>query len=231
MHTKENYLIISFIIVAWLYYAVITAYLVATAVFDITFFTYETFLANYIFYGLLYASFFWFGAMELMILWVIPIIYGMTVFVFFAIIFIVGMNQEVFTRGVLGGTTRTWADQYIGNWVLHVIPTIFILLTIIALHRVTGPILSSFWLFSNNLQRAGYIIYVLFIPSAILLIYMGTMPWEQNYLLSWSFTTVALMQIGLSVVVQLLLVAIAGIITSCHLGSERHLHTPFGYYQ
>lgn len=231
MHTSEDWFVVTIIVFIWVFFSVTLSYFIGVAIFDPTFFTYITYFANWAFYGLLYASFFSYSGMEFVLFGLFPIIYGMTVFVFFAIVVIVGINDEVYTRAtILGGTSRTFGEEFVGNFILHVMPTAFIFITLLALSKYAGPLVNLYWKTRSTLERVGYLLYVLLGPSLILTLYMITMPFEKNYLVPWSASVVVLMQLGLSIVVQAILVGLAFLFTNCSPISEKQLHTPMGYY-
>lgn len=230
MHTKEDYFVVSIIVFIWLFFSVTLSYFIATGVFDPTFFTYITYFTNWIFFGFLYFSFYSYPMLELVLLGLFPIVWGMTVFVFFAIIAIVAINDEVFTRGtILGGTTRTFGEQFVGDRILHVFPGVFMLITLLALNRTAGPMLNLYWKSRSRGELAAYILYVLLAPSVILGLYMATQPFEKNYLVPWTVGAVVALQIGLSILAQALLCGLAALFTNCSPIYEKLLHTPMGY--
>ena len=230
MHTKEDYCVVTVVIFIWVFFAATVSYFIATGVFDPLFFTYITYFTNYCFYGFLYASFYSYAMLELVILGLFPIVYGMTVFVFFAIIMIVVLNDEVFTRAILGGTSRTWGEQFAGDRIIHVFPAVFILITMLALYRTAGPMINLYWKTHSKGELTAYLLYVLLAPSVILSLYMITMPFQKNYLVPWTPGVIAALQIGLSIVLQGILVGISTLFTHCNPISEKPLHTPMGYY-
>lgn len=230
MHTKEDYCVVAVIIFIWLFFATTTSYFIAAGVFDPLFFTYITYFTNYCFYGFLYASFFSYAMLELVVLALFPIVYGMTTFVFCAIILIVVLNDEVFTRAILGGTSRTWGEQFAGDRIIHVFPTVFILITLLALYRTAGPMLNLYWKSHSKGELTAYLLYVLLAPSVIISLYMITMPYQKNYLVPWTPGVIATLQIALSIVLQGILIGISTLFTHCTPISEKPLHTPMGYF-
>jgi len=231
MHTKEDYFVVAIVVFIWLFFAATVSYFIGAGVFDPLFFTYITYFTNYCFYGILYASFYSYAMLELTVLAFFPIVYGMTSFVFFAIILIVAINDEVYTRAtILGGTTRTFGEEFVGDRILHVFPAVFILVTLLALYRTAGPMLNFYWKTRSKGELAAYLLYVTLAPSVILGVYMITMPFQKNYLVPWSAGVVAAMQIGLSIVLQGILIGMATLFTHCTPISEKPLHTPMGYY-
>jgi len=230
MHTKEDYFVVAIVVFIWLFFCVTMSYFIAVGIFDPTFFTYITYFVNWAFYGFLYASFFSYPLMEIALMALFPIVYGMTMFVAVAIIAIVWLNDEVYTRGtVLGGTTRTFGEQFAGDRVIHVLPAVFIFITLLALYRTAGPLINVNWKTFSKGEIAAYLLYVLLSPSIILGIYMLTMPFQQNYLVPLNPTATTALQIGLSIVLQAILIGLATLFTHCGPISEKPLHTPMGY--
>jgi hypothetical protein len=90
--------------------------------------------------------------------------------------------------------------------------------------------INLYWKTRSKGELAAYLLYVILAPSVILGLYMITMPFQKNYLVPWSAGVVAAMQIGLSVVLQGLLIGMATLFTHCKPISEKPLHTPMGYY-
>lgn len=230
MHTKENYFVVSIVVFVWLYFALTTSYFIAADIFDPTFFTYDTYFANYLFYGFLYGSFYSYPLLQIALLGLFPIVYGMTMFVALAIVFIVWLDDEVYTRAILGGTSRTWGEQFVGDRLIHVVPAVFIFFTLLALYRTAGHMINVTWKTFSKGERAAYLIYVLFVPSVVIGVYMLTMPFQQNYLVPWNIAVVAALSVVLSVALQGVLVGITTLFTHCGPISEKPLHTPMGYY-
>lgn len=222
---------VSIVVVIWLFFSVTISYFIGAAIFDPTFFTYITFFTNWLFYGFLYGSFFSYPLMQVALMVVFPVVYGMTMFVAVAIIAIVMINDEVYTRGtVLGGTTRTFGEQFVGDRVIHVLPAVFIFITLLALYRTAGPLINVSWKTFSKGEKTAYFFYVLLSPSVILGLYMLTMPFQQNYLVPWSVAAITALQLGLSIVLQGILCGLATLFTNCGPISEKPLHTPMGYF-
>jgi hypothetical protein len=230
MHTQEDWFFTFILVLIWAYFSITLSYFIGVAIFDPTFFTYITYFANWLFYGIFYASLFSYPAFEFVVMFVFPLIYGMTVFVFFAIVVIVGINDEVYTRAtILGGTTRTFGEEFVGNFVIHVMPTVFMFVSLIALAHYVGPLVNMYWKTSSKSEIAGYLLWVLLGPSVVLSLYMATMPFEKNYMVPWSSGVVVTLELALSILVQALLVGLVLLFTNWRPISEKQLHTPMGY--
>jgi hypothetical protein len=203
MYGKAHWfsLILVFVIAIWM--GVILGYFVAAEIFDPRFFTYFNYALGFAFYNVLYVSFFSVELFEFVTLFIVPIYLNTTTFVCIAIVIIVELNDTVFTRaGVLGGTNRTIGETHTGDWIVHYVPFFSILAVLGSIQVYYLDFVRNYWKYASRNARIFYIFYAFLTPLVVLLIYMLTMPFAQNYPTTLTTWELFLMVIGLSLVIQ-----------------------------
>lgn len=199
MYGKVNWFALIFVFVLVLWVSFLLGYLIGQEVYDPRFFTYFNYALGFAFYNLGFISFFSVEIYEFWCVFLVPVYLNTTGFVFFAIVVIVALNDWVFTRGTaLGGTNRTIGETHTGDWLLHYLPLVFLVLVILVINRSYIEFVTNYW---NSMHKTGkvfYVFYVFIVPLAFLLIYMITMPFDQNYPTNLSTLETTLLVFGLS---------------------------------
>jgi hypothetical protein len=194
-------LLLVFALVLWVGFML--GYLVGKEIYDPRFFTYFNYALGFGFYNLLYISFFSVELFEIVTVFLLPLYVGTTLFVFFAIVVIVELNDWVFIRTtILGGTNRTIGDNHTGDWIVHYFPAFCLLLVLLAIKSYYMNFIGVYWQSLQKLGKAFYVSYVLLIPLVVLLLYMLTMPFDSNYPTSLAHWKVIALVIGMSLVIQ-----------------------------
>jgi len=194
-------LILLFVLVLWMGFML--GYLVAKEIFDPRFFTYFNYALGFAFYNILYVSFFSVELFEFVTVFLLPVYVGTTLFVFFAIVVIVELNDWVFVRTtLLGGTNRTIGDNHTGDWIVHYFPAFCLLLVLLSIARYYMAFVGNYWQSLQKNGKAFYVVYVLLTPLSILVVYMITMPFDGNYPTSLSNWQVGMLVVGMSLLIQ-----------------------------
>jgi hypothetical protein len=229
MYGKAHWfsLILVFVIVLWV--GGILGYFIAAEIFDPRFFTYFNYALGFAFYNVLYLSFFSVELFEFVTLFLLPVYFNTTTFVFIAIVVIVALNDTVFTRAsVLGGTNRTIGETHTGDWIVHYLPMVALLAVLISIQAYYLEFVQNYWKYASKLARIFYVFYLFLTPLAILLIYMLTMPFDQNYPTTLSTWELLLLVIGMSLAIQAALVAFILTFPRARFMIHNTIETPAG---
>jgi len=208
MRGKPNWfaLIVLYIVLCLL--SAVLAYLLAAEIYDPRFFTYFNYFFGWLFYNLLFISAFVPVLWEVVCLLVLPVYFNTVNFVFFAIIIIVKLNDWVWVRDtIFGGTSLTIGDIHTGDFLVHDLPA-YTFLAIFLIHifeYVTT--FRLFWKPASFWYKLVYVLYVFLAPLAVLILYMLTMPFGNNYPTGLSTPAVTSLVIALSVFFTIIFLA------------------------
>jgi len=190
--------------------ALLLGYLLGCGSYDASFFT-------YINYALLTAGF---AALELamwqrtaFLAWVVlllPILWGTTMFVAIAIVVIIQLNDGVFLRTTIyNDGTRSVATIHTGDWLLHQLPLIELLLVLFVSRTAMLHCFHVFWRdLARPLYRTLYTIYFVVASLLVLSLYMSNINFSLNYPTSVSQGTVWALTVFLALAVNSLLFVI-----------------------
>ena len=216
-----------FALVLWM--GAMLAYFVAQEIFDPRFFTYFNYMLGFAFYNVLYLSFFDVPLFEVVTVFLLPIYFTTTLFVFFAIVVIVQLNDWVFVRTTfLGGTNRTIGKNHTGDWIVHYFPAFCLLLVLLFIKSYFMQFISNYWSRLRSAGKVFYIFYLLLTPLTVLLLYMSTMPFDQNYPTKLSDTATITLVIGMSLLFSGLYATAVLPFAKLRVGVQNIIETPAG---
>jgi hypothetical protein len=183
--------------------SVVLGYLIGAEVFDARFFTYLNYLLLTFGFLLLVISA---RRTRLWCLYVLPPLWGTTVFVALAIVVIIQLNDGVFLRTtVFNNGDRSVAGVHTGDWLLHQLPFIEILLVLLALRSQVTASFRSLWAGASVLVKVLYTLYFHTAALALLSFYMVNIDFRSNYPTPISSTAVWLLTVGLALAVEAIL--------------------------
>jgi hypothetical protein len=229
MYGKAHWfsLILIFVIVLWV--GGVLGYFIAAEIFDPRFFTYFNYALGFAFYNALYLSFFSVELFEFVSLFLVPVYFNTTTFVFIAIVVIVALNDTVFTRAsVLGGTNRTIGETHTGDWIVHYLPMVALLAVLLSIQTYYLEFVQNYWKYATRNARIFYVFYLFLTPLAILLIYMLTMPFDQNYPTTLATWELLFLVIGMSLAIQALWVTFILTFPQAKVMIQNTIETPAG---
>jgi hypothetical protein len=229
MYGKPHWfsLILVFVIVLWM--GTMLGYFVAAEIFDPRFFTYFNYALGFAFYNALYVSFFSVEFFDFVVLFLLPVYFNTTAFVCIAIVVIVRLNDTVFTRGsILGGTNMTIGELHTGDWIVHYLPLFAIFAVFVSILAYYLDFLENYWKYLSKNARIFYIFYLFLTPLAILLLYMLTMPFDQNYPTTLTTWELFLLVIGMSLVLQAIFITFILTYPKAKVMIQNMIETPAG---
>ena len=186
--------------------SVVLGYLLGSGTFDATFFTYVNYALFTLVLALLLLSMWNVTAYQLWVTVLLPLIWGTTTFVAIAIIVIVWLNDGVFLRTAKSNDgTNTVSVIHTGDWLLHQLPWVEILIIVLLLSPTAIVIFHNLW---RQLSTAGRVAYTAYFHlSALLLLafYMINIDFTVNYPTDLHVGFIWGLTIGLSLLVELLL--------------------------
>lgn len=185
-------------------------WLFAIAAFDPLFYTY---LAYLMFTGAMaYLIVSWTNRalFRFFVMFIFPVVFGTTLFIGITIIVMIFLNDEIFlTNTVMRGGTRTIAVAHSGDWLLHQLPVIEIVIVTVCITRYARMHMRA--VRSAWHGTVGYWLYVVFFFTAAawpLILYVLLFPFQRNYPVSLSLTWCIILMILISIVIGALLWAI-----------------------
>lgn len=168
--------------VIFLYRLVIIGFLLGLGILDALFFTYINYTLDTLAYGVLVIAMWKLPAYKFFVLFVIPLIYGTTSFVFLAIVVIVQMNDQVFLKTtVYNAGTRAVGAIHTGDWLIHYLPLIEIFVVLLLLNATAKPIFQRFYSELSTRGKVLYTGYFFFCAAFVLLLYMLSIDFQTNY--------------------------------------------------
>lgn len=188
------------------YRAVVLSLLIAWSVYDARFLTY----INYALLTLGIAGFIFSmrqsGYFQAFSLYVLPPVYGLTIYIFFAIVVIVQLNDNVLLRSSkLNGGTRDVGDLHSGDFFLHYSPAFELLLVLLFnFPYIKAAVQPQFRKWSRG-QRIGWSLYALLASSAVIVFYMSSFPFLDNYPTGMPTPLLILISVVVAVLIELLL--------------------------
>lgn len=181
-------------------------YLLGSATFDATFFTYINYGVLTLAMALLLLSMWNVTAYELWTTLLLPVVWVTTVFVALAIVVIVQLNDGVFLKTTTQNNgTNSVATIHTGDWLLHQFPFVEMLVILLLLRPTLVIIFHNFW---RQFSTAGKVAYTIYFHTAGLLVlsfYMINIDYSVNYPTSISSAAIWGLTIGLSLFVGFLL--------------------------
>ena len=176
---------------------------IADNVFDPRFFTYFNYAVGYFFYLAIALSEPEKDLRDFILLFILPIYLGLTIFVYIAIVVIIENNDWVWIRDTLfGGGSLTVGQVHTGDWIFHYLPPVFILIFVLVNFTRIAVANWRLWDSANNLWRFVYSTCVLFTPAIMLGLYMLTMPFNKNYPTHMTSSQTVLLVLGLAIGIQ-----------------------------
>ena len=186
--------------------SVVLGYLLGTGTYDATFFTYINYGILTLSMALLLLSMWHIPAYELWVLFVLPLVWGTTVFVALAIVVIVQLNDGVFLKTTTQNHgTNSVATIHTGDWMLHQLPFVEILLIVLVLRPTAVVIFHNFWNEMRTPGRVGYVIYFHLSALMLLAFYMINVDYAVNYPSDLSAKAIWGLTVGLALLVELFL--------------------------
>lgn len=191
----------------FLFRLTVIIWLFAIAAFDPLFYTYQAYL---LFTGAMaYLLISWTNRalFRFFVMFIFPVVFGVVLFIGIAIIVMVFLNDEIFlTRTVFRGGTRTIAVAHSGDWLLHQLPVIEVIIVTVCITRYARIAM-------RNVRAAwrgtfGYWLYLFFFFTASvwpLVLYVALFPFQQNYPMSLSITVCVVLMIVISIAIGVLL--------------------------
>lgn len=166
----------------FLYRIVILGFLLGLGILDALFFTYINYTLDTLAYGALVLAMWKLPAYKFYVLFVLPLIYGTTIFVFLAIVVIVQMNDGVFLKTtVYNAGTRAVGAVHTGDWLIHYLPLVEIFVILLLLNRTAKPIFQRFYSALSTRGKVLYTSYFLLCSAFVLLLYMLSINFQKNY--------------------------------------------------
>lgn len=206
---SPNYFALSFAFVVVLVKGAVLGWILGQNIFDPAFFTYFTYALVYAFYVVALFAVMSLRLLQFVYTFLLVPMAGQVLFVYVAIVVIVAEDDWVFTRGsILGGTSRSLGDIHTGDWLFHYLPAVVITLYILIHNHYIALAFHDFWRELRRNERIGYILYLYLLPLSILFFYMLVMPFATNYRVHMSTWTVTALTLGVSVLMQTLLILI-----------------------
>ena len=173
---------------------------------DPSFFTYQNYMMNTLWFLLLVLSLFQKWTFQLWCLLILPLYWGTTAFVGIAISPIIFLNDTIESRGsILNGGTRTLGQLYFGDNIVHQYPLTEVLLVFFLLNRYIQAHFRNFFISTYGLGFAFYSLYLMLSPLVVLLFYMLNFDFLGNYPTPISETGTVLAVIGLTLFLQAIL--------------------------
>jgi len=229
MYGKAHWFSLILVFASALWVGTMLGYFVAADIFDPRFFTYFNYALGFAFYNLLYVSFFSVELFGFVSLYIMPVYLNITAFVFIAIVVIVALNDNVFIRAtVLGGTNRTIGETHTGDWIVHYLPLVMLILVLLSIQAYYLEFVETFWKYAGRNLKIFYIFYVFLTPLSILLVYMLTMPFDKNYPTTLATWELFLLVIGMSLVIQAIFLAFILTYPRAKVMIQNTIETPAG---
>jgi hypothetical protein len=186
--------------------SVVLGYLLATGTYDATFFTYINYALLTLGMALLVLSMWSITAYQLWVGIALPLLWGTTVFVALAIIVIVQLNDGVFLRTTIDNEgTNSVSVIHTGDWVLHQLPFVEILVLVLLLSPTAITIFHNLW---RQLSTGGKVAYTAYFHLAALMLlsfYMINVDYSVNYPTDLNKGAIWGITIVLALVIELLL--------------------------
>lgn len=186
--------------------SIVLGYLLGTGTYDATFFTYINYGVVTLSMALLLLSMWHIPAYELWVLFLLPLVWGTTVFVALAIIVIVQLNDGVFLKTTTQNEgTNSVATIHTGDWLLHQLPFVELLLIVLVLWPTAVVIFHNFWRQMSTSSRVAYTIYFHLSALLVLSFYMINIDYSVNYPSDLSAKAIWALTIVLALLVELFL--------------------------
>jgi len=196
-----------FVIVCWRSIAI--AYFLGSGGFDARFFTYINYTLVWLLMILLAISMTDYRLYNLFVAFVVPVIYGTTIFVAFAIVVIIQLNDSLFIKTTLyNGGTRSIGMVHTGDFLLHYMPLIEILLVLFSISNSLTVTFAEIYNSTEKWSRVAYIAYFLLCPVYILFFYMSNINFMTNYPTMINPYLIWLITFVMSTLLQALLLAL-----------------------
>jgi len=196
----------------WITYAIlifrsiVLGYFLGDRSFDVKFFTYINYALGTFLLVMLLLSMWDVKYYSLYIIFIIPIFYGTTIFISFAIIVIIQLNDNVFLKTTVdNGGTRSIGTIHTGDFILHQLPLFEVVLI---LFLIKDSMLNSFGQFYYSLRSYGktlYTAYFLLISTFILFVYMINIDFVSNYPTNLDLIYIILLTVSMAIFTELLL--------------------------
>jgi len=192
-----------------LFRGVVLGYFLGSESFDAKFFTYLNYVFGAFCYLLLIISQWNLVGYSAWVLFLLPLIWGTILFVSFAIIVIVQLNDGVFLKTTVDNDgLRQVGEVHTGDWLLHQLPVFEILLILLLLWPTASVIFRNFWGTLSKAQHWAYSLYFLLAPLLVLAFYMINVDFDSNYPTKMNHAATVALVIVLALLTQLLLYAI-----------------------
>lgn len=189
--------------------AAVLGYFLGTESLDAKFFTYLNYIFGAFCYALLLLSQWSVLGYEVWVLFVLPVLWGTISFVSVAIIVIVHLNDGVFLKTTVDNAgERSVGEVHTGDWVLHQLPVVELLIVLLLLWPTASVSFRNFW---RELRTPGRVVYTLYFLGASLLalgFYMVNVDFNTNYPTSMSYAGTMTLVVVMAILLQLLLYAI-----------------------
>jgi len=201
-----TYWIISFI---FIYRSLFLSYFISTSIYDARFFTYFNYTFVTTSLALLILSMWNMNSYKLYVLFLLPLTYGTVIFVAFAIVVIVELNDWVFLKtSTFNGGTKTIGLIHTGDFIIHYLPLFEILLVLLLLDRSAVPIFKNFYASLRPSSKVYYTIYFLLSSLFLILLYMINMDFASNYPTSLPIASTIALVVVMAILFQSLLFGI-----------------------
>lgn len=133
----------------------------------------------------------------------LPLIFGTTVFVMFAIVVIIQLNDGVFLKTtVYNGGERSVGTVQTGNWLIHYWTVVELLFYIWLTKRESVTAFHYVWRELGRFGRVAYVFYFMLVALGALIIYMLQVDFTVNYPTDVSVAATTGLTIGLSLLIQ-----------------------------
>jgi hypothetical protein len=190
------------IFVIALFRAFVLSYFLATLGLDLHFLTYISYTLVTGFYILALAFSNDLVILSYILLFFLPLVFSLILFIDVAIIIIVQLNDWVFTKStVIYKGTRTVGDVHTGDWLLHYLPAIEILLLVAFYSDLLRLAYAQYAKITSKGELLIYKFYIHLVGVVIILIYCVTMNFQQNYPINGALSTAVVIVISCAVAV------------------------------
>lgn len=189
-------------------------WLIANRVFDPLFFTYLNYLVFTLSMIFLLAAFLFVNRemFQFYVLFIFPIVFGTALFVAITIVIMILLNDEIFlARTVFRGGVRTIAAAHSGDWLLHQVPAIEVIIVAACITNYARNIMRKTreaWGGFRSIRYGIYLFFFFTAPAWPLVLYIAVFPFNRNYPVGMNVAVSIFLMLGTTTLISGVLYAI-----------------------